>query len=173
MLEKSEPTKAERLMSVSTLDQCRTSEETANRITHAVGIVLAVAATAVLAIFAGIHGSARAIVSGSIFGATLILLYTASTLYHGARNPRTRAILQTLDHCAIFLTDRRHLHTFCPGDAPWAPGMVPVRCDMGDGNFRDRVRNDPLAPPPHGFLGIVPGYGVGRGGRDQPSPGQN
>ncbi len=103
MLEKSEPTKAERLMSVSTLDQCRTSEETANRITHAVGIVLAVAATAVLAIFAGIHGSARAIVSGSIFGATLILLYTASTLYHGARNPRTRAILQTLDHCAIFL----------------------------------------------------------------------
>jgi hemolysin III len=100
---KFEPENKESPMTESTLDRCRTNEEAANSITHAVGMVLAMAATALLTILAGIHGSTRAIVSGGIFGATLILLYTTSTLYHSARNPRSKTILQTLDHCAIFL----------------------------------------------------------------------
>ena len=49
------------------------------------------------------HGSARQLVSYSIYGATLVLLYSASTAYHGARRPRAKHLLRTLDHIAIYL----------------------------------------------------------------------
>lgn len=78
-------------------------EEFANSITHGFGIILAIAGLGVLTAFASVHGSARHIVSVSIFGGMLILMYTASTLYHSVRTPRAKAILQVLDHCAIFL----------------------------------------------------------------------
>ena len=78
-------------------------EEIASSITHGIGIILAVAGLGVLIAFASAHGNARHIVSVSIFGVTMILLYTASTVYHSARSPRARAVLQVFDHCAIFL----------------------------------------------------------------------
>lgn len=79
------------------------SEEIANSITHGVGIVLAIAGLGVLTASASIHGNAFHMVGVSVFGGMLILMYTASTLYHSVRNPRAKAILQVLDHCAIFL----------------------------------------------------------------------
>jgi hemolysin III len=79
------------------------SEEIANSITHGVGIVLAIAALGILNAFAGIYGNAWHIVSVSVFGTTMILLYTASTLYHGIQQPRAKSILQVLDHSAIYL----------------------------------------------------------------------
>jgi hemolysin III len=78
-------------------------EEIANSITHGVGIVLAIAGLAVLAAFASVFGNAWHIVSCSIFGTTLILLYTASTLYHSIQHPRAKMILRRIDHSAIFL----------------------------------------------------------------------
>jgi hemolysin III len=78
-------------------------EEIANSITHGIGIVLAIAALGVLASFAAIYGNAWHIVSVSIYGTTLILLYTASTLYHSIRKPRIKSIFQVLDHSAIYL----------------------------------------------------------------------
>jgi hemolysin III len=78
-------------------------EEIANSITHGIGIVLAIAALVVLTVFAGIYGNAWHIVSVSIYGATLILLYTASTLYHSIRQSRVKSFLQILDHSAIYL----------------------------------------------------------------------
>jgi hemolysin III len=78
-------------------------EEIANSVTHAVGIVLSVAGLAVLTGFASVFGSAWHIVSCSIYGATQILLYTASTLYHSIPLPRAKAVLRVLDHAAIFL----------------------------------------------------------------------
>jgi len=48
-------------------------------------------------------GDVWKIVSFSVFGASLILLYMASALYHGARSPALKTALKTLDHCAIFL----------------------------------------------------------------------
>jgi hemolysin III len=75
----------------------------ANRITHAAGIILAIAGLGVLTASASGSGNVRHMVSVSIFGSMLILMYTASTLYHSVRNPRAKAILQTFDHCAIFL----------------------------------------------------------------------
>lgn len=80
-----------------------TGEEIANSITHGVGIVLSIAGLAVMAAFASLFGSAWHIVSCSIYGATQILLYTASTLYHSIPLPRAKAVLRHLDHSAIFI----------------------------------------------------------------------
>lgn len=78
-------------------------EEVANSITHGLGIVLAIAGLAVLVTFATLHGDIWHIVACSVFGATLILLYTSSTLYHSLPIPRLKPFLRALDHSAIFL----------------------------------------------------------------------
>jgi hemolysin III len=78
-------------------------EEIANSITHGIGVVLAIAALGVLVIFSGRTGNIWHIVSVCVYGTTLILLYTASTLYHSIQHPRAKSILQILDHSAIFL----------------------------------------------------------------------
>lgn len=79
------------------------SEEIANSITHGIGAALSVAALSVLITLAALYGDAWRIVSFSIYGATLIMLYLASTLYHGFTHPRVKKIFQLLDHSAIFL----------------------------------------------------------------------
>jgi hemolysin III len=81
----------------------RRGEELANRLTHGMGAVLAVAGLAVLAIAASRHGTARAVVGCVVFGASLVLLYLASTLYHSVGHPGAKAALRVLDHSAIFL----------------------------------------------------------------------
>ncbi|MGD8911170.1 MAG: hemolysin III family protein [Candidatus Thiodiazotropha sp.] len=78
-------------------------EEIAHAVTHGIGIVLSIAGLAVLVAFASLYGNAWHITSCSIYGATLILLYTASTLYHGIPQPRVKRVLQRIDHAAIFL----------------------------------------------------------------------
>ncbi|MGZ4845776.1 MAG: hemolysin III family protein, partial [Candidatus Angelobacter sp.] len=62
-------------------------DELANALTHALGVALALAGLAVLVTIASLRGSVRQIVSYSIYGATLVLLYSASTAYHGVRRP--------------------------------------------------------------------------------------
>lgn len=78
-------------------------EEIANSIIHGVGLVLAIAGLGVLTAFASLYGDTWHIVSCSIFGASLILLYTTSTLYHSIPLPRIKPLLRTLDHAAIFI----------------------------------------------------------------------
>jgi hemolysin III len=78
-------------------------EELANSITHGIGIVFAIGALVVMDVFAALFGDAWHIVSCSIFGATLIILYTASTLYHSIPLPKTKMLLRLIDHSAIFL----------------------------------------------------------------------
>jgi hemolysin III len=78
-------------------------DEVASSLVHGIGIVLSVVGLVVLVVFAAQFGSARAVVASAVFGSTLILLYTASTLYHAVPNPAARRILRTLDHIAIFL----------------------------------------------------------------------
>ena len=79
------------------------SGEIANALTHAVGVALALAGLAVLVVLASLRGHPRQIVSYSIYGVTLVLLYSASTAYHGIRLPQARRLLRTLDHMAIYL----------------------------------------------------------------------
>lgn len=86
-----------------TLPRYSAAEEIANSVTHAVGIVLSIAGLAVLTSFASVFGSVWHIVSCSIYSATQILLYTASTLYHSIPLPRAKAVLRVFDHSAIFL----------------------------------------------------------------------
>ena len=78
-------------------------DEVANTATHAFGMALALAGLAILVTLASLHGNARQIISYSIYGATLVLLYGSSTAYHGVRLPRMKCMLRTLDHASIYL----------------------------------------------------------------------
>ncbi|MEE3170261.1 MAG: hemolysin III family protein, partial [Pseudomonadota bacterium] len=78
-------------------------EEWLNSATHGLGAVLSVIGTVALIVGASEVGDVWKIVSFSIFGASLVLLYLASALYHGARRPELKRAFKTLDHCAIFL----------------------------------------------------------------------
>jgi hemolysin III len=78
-------------------------EETLHVVTHGVGLVLSGAGLAALVTKAGLHGELWHVVGSAVFGMALVLLYAASTLYHGARSPAAKRFLRRLDHSAIFL----------------------------------------------------------------------
>ena len=78
-------------------------EERINIASHAIGLLLSVAALVVLVIHASLHGNAWHIVSFSIFGSSLIILYAASTIYHSAKEPRLRSRLRVMDHASIYV----------------------------------------------------------------------
>lgn len=78
-------------------------EEVANSVTHGIGIVLAIAGLAVLIAFSARNGNAWHVTASAIFGATLILCFTASTLYHSVTNERLKQTLRVFDHSAVFL----------------------------------------------------------------------
>lgn len=78
-------------------------EEIANGITHGLGVALSIAALAVLAAVAYAYGTALHLVSVSVYGATLVLLYTASTLYHSLSGTRACNIMKIIDHASIYL----------------------------------------------------------------------
>lgn len=78
-------------------------EELASSLIHGVGIVLSIVGLATLAAFAARAGDPRHLASVCVYGATLILLYTASTLYHSVPGERVKPVLRLLDHAAIFL----------------------------------------------------------------------
>lgn len=78
-------------------------EEIANWVTHGIGLALSVVAMTFLVVLASLRGDAWHVVSFTVFGLTLLLLYTASTLYHAQRSARARSIFRRLDHAAIFL----------------------------------------------------------------------
>jgi hemolysin III len=78
------------------------AEEIANRLTHALGLVLAIAGLVVLLIETRSSG-VREIVSCALYGITLVLVYATSVLYHGATREASKRWLRTLDHVAIFL----------------------------------------------------------------------
>ena len=78
-------------------------EEIANTVSHGVGALLAAAGAVPLVIKAALSGSAQAVVGVSLYAASLILLYVASTVYHGVTAPTAKRRLRVLDHCSIFL----------------------------------------------------------------------
>jgi len=78
-------------------------EERLNSLTHGLGALLSAIGTLVLVLAAAREGDVWKIVSFSVFGASLVLLYSASAFYHASRSPKAREIWKMLDHCAIFL----------------------------------------------------------------------
>jgi hemolysin III len=73
-----------------------------NSLTHLVGACLAIVGLVVLVVDASLHGGARRIASVSVYGASLVLLYTFSTLYHSLQG-KAKRVFQHLDHTAIYL----------------------------------------------------------------------
>ena len=78
-------------------------EEIANWVTHGIGLVLSIAGLTLLIVFSSLRGDVWHVVSFTVFGLTLLMLYTASTVYHARRSGRAKAFLLKLDHAAIFL----------------------------------------------------------------------
>jgi hemolysin III len=78
-------------------------EEIANTITHGFGLLLAVVGLIVLLVLAIANGDAVYITASAIYGTSLVLLYAASTFYHGARSPRLKKALHLTDVCGIYL----------------------------------------------------------------------
>lgn len=74
-----------------------------NSITHLVGAVLSVCGLAALVTMGAVEGDAYKVVSFSVYGAMLCVLYAVSTLYHSVRRPLLKAVLQKCDHSAIYL----------------------------------------------------------------------
>ncbi len=74
-----------------------------NSISHLVGALLSVAGLATLVTMGALKGDPYRVVSASIYGAALLVLYAVSTLYHSVKKPRLKAILQKCDHSAIYL----------------------------------------------------------------------
>jgi hemolysin III len=77
--------------------------EKLNTFTHLIGSALAIAGLSILVTVAVLQGDPWKVFSFSVYGATLVLLYSFSTVYHAVQNPRAKAILQKLDHNAIYL----------------------------------------------------------------------
>lgn len=78
-------------------------EELANRLTHGIGAVLSLAGLVILVVHSTLYGNAWHITSTAVYGVSLVVLYTASTLYHSVTSPRARRLCQRFDHAAIFL----------------------------------------------------------------------
>ena len=79
-------------------------EEIFNMTSHIVGGVLGIVALVLCVVFAAVHGNGYGVVSGAIYGVTMVILYTMSSIYHGL-NPKRKAkkVFQVLDHCSIYL----------------------------------------------------------------------
>ena len=79
-------------------------EEIFNMTSHIAGGVLGIVATVLCVVFAAIHNNGYGIISGAIYGFTMILLYTMSSIYHGLKPDRfSKRVFQVLDHCSIYL----------------------------------------------------------------------
>lgn len=78
-------------------------EEIANTISHGLGAVLALSFAAPLAVRGILSGSAKAGFSLTAYAFSLVLLYTASAVYHGVRDPKVKRALRIMDHCSIFV----------------------------------------------------------------------
>ncbi len=96
-------------------------EEIANSVSHGVGIVLSVAALILLTAFGAKSTEQYALLSGIVMGLSLVLEYTASTLYHAFPQPKVKHVFKVIDHCGIYLLIAGSYTPFC---------LVPLR-DVG------------------------------------------
>ncbi len=88
-------------------------EEIFNMVSHIVGGGLGVIATAVCVVVGALHRNVFGIVSGAVFGLTMILLYTMSSIYHGLRPITAKKVFQVLDHCTIYILIAGTYTPFC------------------------------------------------------------
>ena len=78
-------------------------EEIANSITHGLGAALSIAGCVLLIVFSAFSGDAYKVVSAAIYGTSLIILFTMSTIYHAITNKTAKFVLRVFDHSSIFI----------------------------------------------------------------------
>lgn len=78
-------------------------EEIANSVTHGIGALFGIVALTMMVIFAALYGNAWQVVSVAIYGGTLVLLFTMSTLYHAFTNEKVKKVFKIFDHASIYL----------------------------------------------------------------------
>lgn len=78
-------------------------EEIMSAVTHGVGALLSIAALVLCVIFSAINGTWVSVVSSAIYGSSLIILYTMSTLYHSFKINNAKRVFRIIDHCSIYL----------------------------------------------------------------------
>jgi hemolysin III len=105
-----------------------TREEAANSISHGLGLVLAIAAVPILVIEAKRGGNVPFIVGVCVFGATMVLLYLASTLYHSLTHEAGKSLCRLFDHTAIFLLIAGTYTPFSLGvlRGPWGWSLLAI-----------------------------------------------
>jgi hemolysin III len=79
------------------------AEELAHSLTHGAGLLLGIAALVLMVVFAAQKGSAIHVISCTVYGVTLVVLYASSTMYHALPSGRGKRVFGILDHAAIFL----------------------------------------------------------------------
>lgn len=89
-------------MSEYVLPKYTKAEEIMNAVTHGIGIALSIAGLVILVVFAALYGDAWKVVASSIYGASMIVLYTASTLYHSFSKTKAAKKLNMFDHISIY-----------------------------------------------------------------------
>lgn len=87
---------------MSTTHTFTKGEEIANAIIHGIGVLLSIAALVILIVFAALYGSAWHVVSFTLFGSSMVILYTSSTLLHSFPAGRAKDIFEILDHSSIY-----------------------------------------------------------------------
>ncbi len=78
-------------------------EEIFNMVSHIIGGAFGIVALVGCIIMSALYGNAARVVGSAIYGASMIILYTMSSLYHGLKAPIAKRVMQVLDHCTIFL----------------------------------------------------------------------
>ena len=77
-------------------------EEITNMVTHIVGASFGIAYLVLCVVFSAIHGNPWGVVGSSIYGASVVCLFTLSSVYHGLIPPMAKKVMQVLDHCTIY-----------------------------------------------------------------------
>jgi len=88
-------------------------EEIANSVVHGVGVALSIAALTILVMLGAMSGSGAKLASGIVYGVSLVLEYTASTLYHSFPQPKVKHLFKIFDHCGIYLLIAGTYTPFC------------------------------------------------------------
>ena len=96
-----------------TLPDYTWGEERFNMISHIVGGGMGIAATVLCVMVAALEGNVYGVVSGAIFGGSMVALYTISSVYHGLRSGTGKKVMQILDHCTIYFLIAGTYTPFC------------------------------------------------------------
>ena len=88
---------------MSNNDNYKLKEEVASSISHGIGAALGIAALVILVVFAAVKGDPWRVVSFSIYGTSLVILYLASTFYHAFRKPSIKQVFKIFDHASIYI----------------------------------------------------------------------